>query len=146
MAWITLSSSHISSRMAQDELDAIEATGGGTGGRITGIIAQVVSIVRGKVSACSQNTQLGVPGTIPDELLWAAATIARHDLRGTLPGFTSESDVKIRIREWEEAISQLNQAARCEIQIDSPDDGSGQGGAAFGGNVKLDFGSKVYAP
>ena len=94
MAWITLTSEHVKDRLAFDELNAIEATGGGDGDRLTGILAQVTSLVRAKVAACDDNS-IGDAGTIPEECLHAAATLAKHDLRATLPSTgLDESDLR----------------------------------------------------
>ena len=60
MSWITLTTDHIKARLAEDELLAIEATGGGTGDRLTDIITQVTSLVRSKFAACHKNDELGL--------------------------------------------------------------------------------------
>ena len=138
MSWISLTSAHIKARLAEEELDAIEDTGGGDGDRLTGIIDQVTSLVRAKVAACHKNI-LGPAGTIPEECLHAAATIAKHDIRASLPS-TGVDDSDLRKDEYREATSFLNAVARCEIGIE--DDGGGIAGrdsGCYGGDPKYNF-------
>jgi hypothetical protein len=138
MSWIALTSAHIKARLAEEELDAIEDTGGGDGDRLTGIIAQVTSLVRAKVAACHKN-QLGPSGTIPEECLHAAATIAKHDIRASLPS-TGLDDSDLRKDEYREATSFLNAVSRCEIGIE--DDGgsiAGRDSGCYGGDPKHNF-------
>ncbi len=117
MAWITLTKKHIKDRLASDELDAIEGTGGGDGDRLTGIIAQVVALIRSKVAACHKN-ELGDAGMIPEECLYAAATIVKHDIRASLPSIVD--DTELRRDEYRNAYQFLNKVATCEIGIDAP--------------------------
>jgi hypothetical protein len=138
MSWISLTSAHIKARLAEEELDAIEDTGGGDGDRLTGIIDQVTSLVRAKVAACHKNI-LGPTGTIPEECLHAAATIAKHDICASLPS-TGVDDSDLRKDEYREATSFLNAVARCEIGIE--DDGGGIAGrdsGCYGGDPKYNF-------
>lgn len=138
MSWISLTSAHIKARLAEEELDAIEDTGGGDGDRLTGILAQVTSLIRAKVAACHKNI-LGPAGTIPEECLHAAATIAKHDIRASLPS-TGVDDSDLRKDEYREATSFLNAVARCEIGIE--DDGGGIAGrdsGCYGGDPKYNF-------
>lgn len=129
MSWITLTPAHVKDRLAEDELIAIEATGGGDGDRLSGIITQVTSLVRAKVATCSDNA-MGSAGTIPEECLHAAATIAKHDLRASLPTTGSEDEGNLRANEYREAMNFLNQVAKCEIGI--ADDGGAIGGRDTG--------------
>lgn len=143
MSWITLTNADVLARMATDELDAIEDAGETSDqDRLGAIIQQVTQMVRGKVAACAENLpKLGPSGTIPDELLWAAATIARDSLVGSLP--VSESDTEDRTTELRKAHEMLDQAQRCEFRI-ADDSGSiaetSNGGAGrYGGESIVEF-------
>ena len=139
MPWITLTADHIRSRLAVDELDAIEAVGGGDGDRLTGIISQVTSLVRAKVAACHENA-LGEAGTIPEECLHAASTLAKHDLRSTIPSTGSDDEGELRKEEYREAMKFLDQVARCEIGIVNPSGNvGGRESGCYGGEPKHDF-------
>lgn len=142
MAWITLTAEHIKSRLAVDELDAVEDTGneGDATPRLPGIIEQVTLLVRGKVAACKDNTLDADATKIPEELLWAAATIAKHDIRASLPTTGSEEETRLRQREIDQAFRQLDDAAACRLSITNPDGAvSGQLGGCYGGANLLDF-------
>lgn len=139
MSWITLTEDHVKARLAADELDVIEATGGGSGDRLPGIISQVTSLVRAKVAACHKNT-LGESGTIPEECLHAAATIAKHDIRASLPSTGSEDEGDMRKEEYREAINFLRDMASCKIAITT--DGvtvEGQASGCYGGDPLYEF-------
>jgi hypothetical protein len=131
MAWITLTKEHIESRIASDELQALEDTGGAptSGDRLTGIIQQVTLLVRSKVAACHKNN-LGVAGTIPDECLHAAVTIAIHDIRGSLPTTMDDSD--IRRDAFRNATQFLDKVAHCEIGIDDTGNSTSPGQVSTG--------------
>lgn len=139
MAWITLNKTHVLDRMAGDELSSFENAGGNLDGdRLTGILSQITTLVRGKVSACSENiAKMGVVGTIPDELLWAAATLARTSLLNSLPAWTGE--LGPREKEIEEAHRQLNDVASCKFGIVSSDGIVTDSVGVFGGADLLDF-------
>lgn len=143
MSWITLAASHVLDRCSTDERDAIEAAGEDSStDKLAGILTQVTALVRGKVATCSENlAKMGEAGTIPDELLWAAATVARESLVASLP--VSESDSEERKAEMRRANDLLDQASRCEIRIadsdgeipESEDGGAGE----YGGSSLLEF-------
>lgn len=138
MAWVAITSADIEDRMAQDEIEAIEETGGGTGDRMTGVIAQVVSLVRGKVSACDKNT-LGASGTIPEECKYAACTLVRHALRAGLPSYT-ESETEMRRDEYNDATAYLNSVAACEVRLEEEGgEVSGSATGCYGGDPQYDF-------
>ncbi|MGE9267640.1 MAG: hypothetical protein ACQKBY_06050 [Verrucomicrobiales bacterium] len=140
MSWIALTPAHITSRIAAEELATIEAVGGGSGDRLSGILDQVTALVRAKVSACHRNT-LGPAGTIPEECLWAAATIAKRSLRGTLPSTGDEDEKKIRDDEWREATRFLDSVASCDIGIadDGDDQAGGFASGCYGGETYQTF-------
>jgi hypothetical protein len=114
MPWISLTKEHIQSRLASHELDAIEDTGGGSGDRLSGIIEQVTFLVRSKVAGCHKNI-LGTTGTIPDECLHAAATLAKHDIRASLGSNTE--DTELMRDEYRNANQFLDKVATCDIGI-----------------------------
>ena len=139
MSWIALTSDHIKARLAEDELNAIEETGGGDGDRLAGIITQVTSLVRASVAACHKNL-LGPSGTIPEECLHAAATIAKHDIRASLPSITGDDENKLRIEEYRDATGFLKSVSKCEIGIENDDgDISGRDSGCYGGDPKYNF-------
>lgn len=139
MSWITLTTDHIKARLAEDELLAIEGTGGGTGDRLTAIIIQVTALIRSKVAACHKN-ELGTAGTIPEECLHAAATIAKHDLRSSLPSTGGEDEGDLRKEEYRSAMDFLRDVASCKIGIENTSgDIGGRESGCFGGDPKYDF-------
>jgi hypothetical protein len=139
VSWIALTADHVRSRLAQEELEEIEGVGGGDGDRLSGIIAQVTAMVRAKVAACDDN-ELGEAGTIPEECLHAAATIAKHDLRSSLPTTGSEDEGNLRREEYRNAMTFLNDVAKCDIGIVNPSGQvAGREPGCFGGKPLLDF-------
>lgn len=141
MPWITLTEAHIKARLSEVELTKIESVGVGQGGepRLPGIIAQVTAMVRAKVAACHKNT-LGPAGTIPGECLHAAATLAKHDIRASLPSTGGDEENKLRATEYREAINFLNQVAKCEIGIVNQEgEVGGADTGCFGGDDKHEF-------
>lgn len=140
MSWITLTTDHIKARLAEDELLAIEATGGGTGDRLTDIITQVTSLVRSKVAACHKNDELGPSGTIPEECLHSAATLAKHDIRSSLPTTGSADEGDLRREEYRSAMDFLNDVASCKIGIETPSGNiGGRASGCYGGDLKYQF-------
>lgn len=139
MSWVSLTREHVMDRMAEHELDAIEQTGGGPGDRLTGILAQVTALVRGKVAACRSNT-LGDAGKIPEECVFAAATLCRHALRSALPVMAGDAELETRRAEYAGAMAFLDQVAACEVAI-TDDEGpvSGADSGSFGGDAKHSF-------
>lgn len=140
MSWITLAESHVLDRLSTDERDAIEAAGEDSStDKLAGILTQVTALVRGKVATCDENLpKMGADGTIPDELLWAAATIARDSLVASLP--VSESDSEERKAEARRANELLDQAARCEMRIEDSNDTIPESGVGdYDGDALLTF-------
>lgn len=139
MSWITITVDHVRARLAEEELLGIEATGGGTGDRLTPILDQVTALVRSKVAGCHKN-DLGPSGTIPDECLHAAATIAKHDVRGSLPSTGSADEGDIRREEYRSAMDFLNDVATCKIGIENiSGDIGGRSSGCYGGDPKYQF-------
>lgn len=149
MSWITITADHVLSRLAQGELDAVQETGNTTDSalatyndKLAGILSQVTSMVRGKVASCRDNLpKLGPDGTIPEECLFAACTIARDALVGSLP--LSEGATEVRKEELREAYRLLNSVASCEIRIADATgiipEAAESSFASFGGAALLDF-------
>ena len=141
MAWIILTKQHIEDRLATDELECIEDTGGGDGDRLTGILDQVTALVRGYVASCRYHT-LGAAGTIPEECLHVACTIAKLNIRATLPT-TDAEDAEVRQAEYNDAVRFLEQVAQCKIKIDSTEANASNRNtsASTGGETLMDFSS-----
>ena len=145
--WITPTTDNVKARIAKDELesdlDAIDQAGDGVD-VMAGILSQVVALVRGKVASCRDNlVKMGTAGTIPDECLFAACTIARDALVGSLP--LSEGATELRKTELRLAHEFLTAVAKGEVRIE---DGSGtipetaaesDDSPTYGGNALLDF-------
>ncbi len=141
MAWIQLTADHIRDRLAANELETWDDAGQDDGkvvSRIPGIIDQTVSLVRGRVATCREN-RLGDAGLIPEELLWAAATIAKNMILNSIPaiGETAQSE---RSEENRRAHDMLDQAANCKLSIEN-DSGqtANQIASVYGGDCKLHF-------
>ena len=145
MSWITLTEDHIKARLSIDELDAyLEAGKQLENGvdSIASIIDQVTTMVRSYVASNSDNLpKMGAVGTIPDECLLAATTIARGSLLGSLP--LSEGATEIRKEELRNAQSYLKSVASGDIRIgdtssDYPEEPSAAN-ASYGGSTLLEF-------
>jgi hypothetical protein len=106
MPWTTLTADHVSSRLSARELETLEdvatreyldASGEEPApttpsDRVGEIIAQVVARIRGAILANPRVEQLGPPGTIPEFLVFSAATLARTALMGMPPSDETMSD------------------------------------------------------
>lgn len=144
MSWITLNEDHLKARLARGELeayqDAADQDGEGVN-QVEGILTQVTSLVRGKVASNQENLgKLGPAGTIPDECLHAACTIARDSLVASLP--ISSGDTETRKEELKMAHKFLDQVADGKVRIE---DAAGTipeastNAASYGGSSLLDF-------
>jgi hypothetical protein len=142
MAWIELTEPDITARLSVNELETWNDAGQDAGSeisRIPGIIIQAVGLVRGRVASCRDN-QLGAAGLIPEELLWAAATLAKYMMLNSIPA--SGQDVSEGRKEEErQAYSMLDQAAKCELLITGDDSiaTANQVSSTYGGDTKLHF-------
>jgi hypothetical protein len=142
MAWISLTENDIKARLSANELETWDSAGQDEGeviSRIPGIITQVTGLVRGRVASCREST-LGAACLIPEELLWAAATIAKNMILNSLPSAGQEvSDG--RREEDRQAHDQLGQAADCKLQITGEDSTTtaNQVESTFGGDPLLTF-------
>lgn len=146
MSWITITQDHVKARLSKDEYDSYTLTGGqltndGTD-IVAAIISQVTAMVRGKVASCRDNlSKMGPAGTIPNECLFAAATIARDALVGALP--LTEGATDVRKEELRQAHEFLNSVARCEIRIEDAagaiPESSSESSASYGGIPIMTF-------
>jgi hypothetical protein len=142
MAWIPLTENDIKARMSAQELTVWDTSGQDSGeviSRIPSIITQVTGLVRGRVASCREST-LGAACLIPEELLYAAATLAKNAILNSLP--TSEENTSEgRAEENRQANAQLDQAAKCELQITGEDSTTtaNQVESTFGGDPLLTF-------
>lgn len=144
MAWIALTEDDIKSRLSINELETWDDAGQDEGSevsRMPGIITQVTGLVRGRVASCRDN-QLSTAGLIPEELLWAAATIAKYMLLNSIPAI-GDSAQEERRDENRRAHEMLDQAAKCELLISGDDSitNANQVESEFGGEPLLDFSS-----
>ena len=142
MPWIHLTLSHIKSRLSEVEIDAYEEVGrsdGDEASRVTGpsgIIYQITQLIRSKVSSCTENV-LGEEGTIPDECIHAAVSIARHNITSTPGGDGGERD---RDDEYRDAMNFLRDIARCDVKIVNPSgEVATKSGGCFGGQPLREF-------
>jgi len=144
MSWITLSENHLKARLSRSELESyVEAGEQALAGEqvVERILEQVTSLVRGKVAANEDNLdKMGDAGTIPDECLFAACTIAREALVGSLP--LSEGSTEVRKEELRKAYEYLDQVESGKVRI-ADSDGSipevVQTSTSYGGETKLNF-------
>ena len=123
-----------------DELEAYEDAGDvAVESKLDEIIPQIVGMVRGSVSSCVNVTELGAEGEIPDELLWAASTLARRSLISVLTGL-DDSHSEIRKSEDSRAERMLDRAADCKLAVSKPNSiDPTVRPSAYGGDDKLDF-------
>jgi hypothetical protein len=146
MSWIALTPAAIQARLAKDELESYLDAGEHAADGLDAlgeIIAQVTAMVRGKVASCRDNlSKLGPAGTIPDECLFAASTIARDALVGSLP--LSEGSTELRREELRKAHDFLDSVARCEVRIEDAtgeiaEAAQGTAASSYGGSPLLNF-------
>jgi len=141
MAWIQLTENDIRSRLSANEIESWNDAGQDAGAevsRIPGIITQVTSLVRGRVATC-RDSQLGLAGLIPEELLWSAATIAKNMILNSIP--TGVEIAQERSDENRRAHEMLDQAADCKLSITGDDSvtTANQVASEFGGDCLLNF-------
>jgi hypothetical protein len=121
MAWLAITPDNVRARLSADELDSyLSAAQEPPHGMdaMAEILAQVTAMVRGSVASCRDNlAKLGSAGTIPSECMFAACTIARDALIGSLP--LSEGVTDVRKEELRKAHEFLRSVASCDIRIES---------------------------
>ncbi len=121
--WIPLTSALLQTKLTAAEFASLSAAQLPTGVTSAELIAQeitsTVAMVRGYVAANRENT-LGEGETIPDELTDAALHILRHKTFSRLPGLKKLLD-EARVREYEDALSQLKDAAAGRFRVTPPE-------------------------
>ena len=145
MSWTALTADNIRGRLSRDELDGYMTAGDQESDGVdalTEIILQVTAMVRGKVASNVANiTKMGAAGTIPDECLFAASTIARDALVGSLP--LSEGATEVRKEELRKAHSFLDSVASGGVRIEDADGALPEtptaASVSYGGNTLLEF-------
>lgn len=118
MAWIQLTQQAVKARLSRAESDQyIAAAENATEfDMLDEIIAQTVALVRSKVGACRANlVGMGPAGTIPEECLHAAATIAKSSLCASFP--VAEGETDLRKTELANANTFLVDVASCNVAI-----------------------------
>lgn len=119
MAWISISTDDVKTRITGDELEALQEAALATGQTdpLPEIIIGVVKEVRGYVAACAKNT-LGTGDTIPEGLLHTALAMIRFRLATRLPeaGLLDEN----RKDENDKAIRLLENVAACKFAVEQP--------------------------
>ena len=120
MAWIEFTTDHVKARLTKDEVDGYIVAGGqfrdGTDS-LDAIVEQTVGLVRGKVASNRDNLpKMGAAGTIPAECLFAASTIARDALCGSLP--LSDAATEVRKDELRRAHEYLDAVAKGDVRIE----------------------------
>jgi hypothetical protein len=145
MAWISFTEDDIKARLSINEIETWDDAGQDAGSevsRLPGIITQVIGLVRGRVGTCRDNNPLGAVGLIPEELLWAASTIAKNMILNSIPAIADSSQEE-RTTENRMAHDMLDQASKCELIISGDDSitTATQTESTYGGDPLLDFSS-----
>lgn len=119
--WIELTEDEVLTRLSGPEVAALKssALADGQADPLPAIIAGAIREVRGRVAACASNT-LGEGDTIPDELKDHALAIIRYRLCTRLPKMKALLD-DLRVKEYEDAMGALRDAAACKFAIEQPD-------------------------
>lgn len=119
MAWSTLTSSDVKTRLTGAELAALQtaALAAGQTDPLPDILAQVTSEARGYIAANPKNS-LGAAGTLPSKLLSAALAIIRYRLATRLP--VKSLLTEDRVKENEQAIRLLEQVAADKFAVEDP--------------------------
>ena len=108
---------------------------------VSGVIGDVVSLIRGYVQGNPDNT-MGAEGSIPPETTHAFYTLARLAMIATIPGGTALAD-EVRKEMERNAYSQLNKIASGDIRIspadDSASDPPGNADGVFFGDEPLEW-------
>lgn len=142
MAWIELTPLAVKARLSALEFEHYNAAAQHAQDfdMLEEIIKQVVALVRGKVRACKANIAgVGPAGTIPEECLHAAATIARASLCASFP--VSEGETDLRGSELTDANQFLDSVASCAVSIESSTGGNipGTNPFLYGGDPVRNF-------
>ncbi|MGC4013438.1 MAG: hypothetical protein QM755_02810 [Luteolibacter sp.] len=142
MSWFPLDPDEVRARLSNKEYQAYLAAAKNSPDfdMVEKIIGQTVAMVRAKVLTCRVNaTTMGAPGTIPEECLHAAVTIARASLVASFP--VAEGETDLRKAELDQAHTFLDAVASCEIVIAADGSGTvpGSDPVAHGSAPSMDF-------
>lgn len=142
MAWIELTRQAVQARLSAPEHHHYLAAARHAAefDMLDEILIQVTATIRGKVRACRANLAgVGPAGTIPEECLHAAATLARASLCASFP--VAEGETDLRREELRNAWAFLDSVASCQVSIESADGTHipGTHPVSFGGAPLLHF-------
>jgi hypothetical protein len=123
--WLALTVDMLKQRVSGPEYEAYTtaALASGQTDPIPDILADVVTMIRGYVAACSQNV-LGPEGMVPGSLKSQAVIIARHEVITRLPGLDKKFLGDGRVREYEAAMRLMEQVAACKFAVTQPEEAS----------------------
>ena len=118
MAWQTLSSENVKTRLTGPELSALQsaALASGQADPLPEIITAVIDEVRGYISAGGHALETGI--TVPSKLVSASLAIIRYRLATRLP-VKSLLDEN-RVREYQDAQKLLERVADGRFAIEEP--------------------------
>jgi phage gp36-like protein len=121
MSWIALTPAHLAESLTQAELDALRTVqvAPGQADPLPEAIARTCTQVNGYVAAAAGHP-VGQAGTIPEELLTTAISIARWRVLGRLP--SARLATEVRRKEYEDAIAELRDVATGKFAISFPAD------------------------
>jgi hypothetical protein len=120
LAWITLTTDHVVNSLTTQEQSMM--TDPSSSVDLANIVQGVTALVRGKVFSWRPNQGLlpvALPGTIPDELLGPAISIARFKFLTHLPG--TQLITKERSADKDEAYAYLDDVSSGKMIILGPD-------------------------
>jgi len=119
MAWISITTSEVQTRLTGPELSAVQqiALAPGQTNPLPELIGQVVDEIRGYIAAHAAN-KLGAGSTIPQKLLGAALAMIRYRLATRLP--VRSLLTQERTDENREAIRLLERVADGRFKIEEP--------------------------
>ena len=118
MAWNTITTDDIKSRLAGAELNALQtaALADGQTDPTPEIVNQVIDEVRGYIAAAG--VTLGTEGTIPSKLKVATLNLIRYRLCSRLP--VASLLTEARIKEYDDAVRLLEQVAAKKFAVEEP--------------------------
>jgi hypothetical protein len=144
MPLVELSVELLNDRFTAVEMEVLNEALNDSTDRIVGILKSVADEVAGYVEGCRRNPRIPRgESKVPQELVNAALSIARHQLGAALPGMNDIID-DLRVTEYRDARQTLKAAASCEIILDadwapSANDQTSTSGGLWGGDKKIDF-------
>jgi Protein of unknown function (DUF1320) len=112
LAWLPLLTDDVLNSLSATEQN--QMTDPSSAADLAQIVVNVMNLIRGRVLASRQGLT-GPPGTIPEELLTAAISIARFRFLTHLPG--TQLITKERAADKDEAYAQLEAVAKGEFYV-----------------------------